>query len=239
MELSQPQRLLAISAALFLFIFFIVKNESINTDPSLIQVAGSGHSREVSENHIDIHGIDVTYLKRAGTSSCLSVLLLHGAAFDAQTWKDLKTFDDLGEQYAVVAPTIPRELIQKSKLEEIFDALQLNANHTVIVSPSLSGKLSVPYVLGGKDLAGAVFVAPVTGGIPSNAQIEIPTLAIYGENDTRGKMVSEKLKTAANNNGAILEIKNGSHPCYLDDPDAFHKKVGEFLANVEAAVCAS
>ncbi len=51
-------------------------------------------------------------------------------------------------------------------------------------------------------------------------------LAVYGNRDKAGKVVSERLQSLAK--AKIVEL-DGGHPCYLDSPDAFVRTVLEFL----------
>lgn len=55
-------------------------------------------------------------------------------------------------------------------------------------------------------------------------------LAIYGNRDKAGKVVSERLKSLAK--AKLVELEGG-HPCYLDSPDAFVQTVLEFLGMSE------
>ena len=148
----------------------------------------------------------------------------------------------LGTKYATYAATIPKELYRSKalpaadKLSLVMAALNINPSRTVVVAPSLSGKLAVPAVLARKEMAGVVFVAPV--GVPStlHQRIEIPMLALYGDKDKFGSKVSKQIYTASSS-GSIQAIKNASHACYIDNPAAFHFALEKFMEKVDLQYC--
>ena len=69
---------------------------------------------------------------------------------------------------------------------------------------------------------------------PSNLQAlqqsQVNVLAVYGDNDIRGKKVMTKLRDQA---GAKLLELQGGHPVYLDSPDAFVKAVGDEILAIQ------
>jgi abhydrolase domain-containing protein 14 len=108
-----------------------------------------------------IHGRD------AGPRTGTPVLLLHGAAFDSGTWEKLGTLSVLaGAGFRAVAVDLPgfggskgARVAPDHFLEKLMPALGLD--RVVIVSPSMSGLFSFPYVLvHPKRVAGFVPVAP-------------------------------------------------------------------------------
>ena len=63
-------------------------------------------------------------------------------------------------------------------------------------------------------------------------KVEVPTLIIWGENDTvvhlnQADDLAEALKTSRK---VILE--GARHPCYLDKPEEFHRELGSFLQDI-------
>jgi len=133
----------------------------------------------------------IHYLE-AGEIGSPPVLLLHGASFSAQTWEDLGTLALLASKgYCAVAVDLPgfgrsgqSSGNPQDFLIELMDALDLN--QPVVISPSMSGRYSLPTIVNHPNkLKGFVAVAPV--GIPHFEPqlkgIKIPTLAIWGSND--------------------------------------------------------
>ena len=60
-------------------------------------------------------------------------------------------------------------------------------------------------------------------------KIKYPSKIIYGENDTTGygKEGAEILQNIPGSETVIF--KNGSHPCYLDNPELWHKTLLSFI----------
>ena len=58
--------------------------------------------------------------------------------------------------------------------------------------------------------------------------LEIPILAIYGDQDAKGKDSSNRLAGEA---GAWTLELEGRHPCYLDSPNEFIRAVIDFIDN--------
>ena len=56
----------------------------------------------------------------------------------------------------------------------------------------------------------------------------IPILAIHGDQDIKGKRVTERLKDTNKNNAKGVELE-GRHPVYLDSPEEFVREVMQFL----------
>ncbi|KAH7947193.1 hypothetical protein HPB52_008201 [Rhipicephalus sanguineus] len=198
-----------------------------------------------------------------GAHADVSVLMLHGAAFKSQTWYDLGTLGNLGLMgYRVVAIDIPGfgnspsgTIPDKAAfVQHLLAALRLY--NPVIVSPSMSGGLSLPFLVKHwQQMAGYVPVAPVgtnvllqvqcnTGDapvdvsqvleqlraylpnpVPNLSCIKVPTMVVFGEHD-RGS--SSALLNLLPNSVAV-EIPNGRHPAYLDDPKLWHQALYNFL----------
>lgn len=61
---------------------------------------------------------------------------------------------------------------------------------------------------------------------------QIPTMIVYGTKDTTlGPTSTNDLRNLANNE--IFPMEGAKHPCYLDDPDYWHKILYNFLKSVE------
>ncbi len=120
-------------------------------------------------------------------------------------------------------------------LRKLIDTLQLT--NLVIISPSMSGRMTLPYVIRSKkqrkSIRGFVPIAPVgTNRFQANEykQIEIPTLIVHGENDTKFQSAFEKLQQIPTRK--ILLIKNASHASYVEKPMDFHNELRQFLYDI-------
>lgn len=135
-------------------------------------------------------GIPVRVLRVEHTdaNSTANVLLLHGQAFSSATWMELGTIQHLAAMgYAVAAVDLPgfgktpakAGLDKALFLEQLMYALSFKPQGTVIVSPSMSGSFSIPFLNKHPNLLkGYVPVAPVGADLlkspPSKACGEPP-----------------------------------------------------------------
>lgn len=57
---------------------------------------------------------------------------------------------------------------------------------------------------------------------------QTPTLIVYGDKDYQlGELSLSNLKHLPNH--TVTVMKGAGHPCYLDDPDTWHKALLHFL----------
>lgn len=179
--------------------------------------------------------------------STSELVMLHGAAFTKEDWKtsgileklcDLNNDEDGGD-LTITALDLPVSATG-DELMSVYDALVdkgvLSGRPVVVVTPSASGKAVVTLAADEEKLSkvmkGWIPVAPPAVGHADDEAFEyfnklsIPVLAIYGDQDSMGKKVTEKLVKLVNAKGVELE---GKHPVYLDSPDEFVQEVLQFL----------
>ncbi len=191
----------------------------------------------ITLHNVAVAGSTLRYLE-AGPPGPTTVLLLHGARFTSETWRELGTIAmlaDAGHHVIALdlpgygnseASPVPRDLYLGQALEQLWPASRF-----VIVSPSMSGGFSLPFVAREPDrVAGYVPVAPV--GINNHRaaleRVDVPTLVVWGENDQVIPVLQASVLAEALN-GETLILAGASHPCYLDRPDEFHRALLEFV----------
>jgi pimeloyl-ACP methyl ester carboxylesterase len=190
---------------------------------------------------LDVWGSPIHFLVE-GHEDGTPVVLLHGASFCAETWKEIGTLKVLAEAghlaYAVDLPgfgqSSPLSGAPQSWLETLLDLLAID--RPVIVAPSMSGRFALPFVTAKPErVAGFVAVAPV--GIPSHRgplrQITVPVLAIWGENDQIVPIEQADLLVQSVKQGRKVVIPGGTHAPYMSDAEAFHAELLRFLGELK------
>jgi len=180
----------------------------------------------------------------SGDSSCEgfapgdhpTVVLLHGAAFRAQTWVETGTLAALCRagirSRAVDLPGFGESAAFEHEPVRLMREVAVAVGGAIVlVSPSMSGRYSLPWLMTGPETAaGFVAVAPV--GIASwrtPKGFRTPTLGIWGSEDGIVP-VSDGEKLVASIPGARLSVyAGGHHPVYMDFPDRFNEELVAFV----------
>ncbi|TFK00840.1 Transcription factor E2F6 [Platysternon megacephalum] len=177
----------------------------------------------------------------------LEVVFLHGQAFTSKTWEDLGTLTLLSEEgyrsIAIDLPgygnSLPSDAVSTEQgrvafLQHVLK--ELGIQRPVLISPSMSGRYSIPFVLvHGAQLKGFVPIAPV-GTQDYTAQqyqqVQTPTLIIYGERDTGlGAQSLQSLQQLPKHKAVALP--DAGHACYLEKPREFHEALLAFLGELQ------
>jgi len=186
---------------------------------------------------VEVAGAPVLVLE-AGPHDGLDLLLLHGAAFGAETWRELGTLSRAAaEGLHVIAVDLPgfgdsprSPLEPEDFLAALIEVLELE--QPTVVSPSMSGRFMLPVVLEHPELlSGWVAVAPTGVSRPPAglSSLDLPTLVVWGSEDTvfpleQGRRLAETIPGAE-----LLVLEGARHPCYLDQPALFHERVLAFV----------
>lgn len=204
-------------------------------------------TQEAGATTFEITPFDVTvegqsiHGRAAGPKTGAPVLLLHGAAFDSGTWEKLGTLAVLAKAgFRAVAVDLPGFGASKGAriapdpfLEKLLPALGID--RPVIVSPSMSGRFSFPYLLAHPEgVAGFVGVAPV-GAAQYAGRLHgspVPALVVWGERDSVFPVSLARPLADAFQDGRVLVLPGARHPAYLDQPDLFHRELVAFARRV-------
>jgi pimeloyl-ACP methyl ester carboxylesterase len=205
---------------------------------------GLGAAAPVAEDPVEtveFQGHRLHTLRR-GPEGGRSVLLLHGAKFNSDTWKNLGTLDVLADAgFRAVALDLPgfgkspRWTFDHTKLlAELLPILGLG--RPVLVSPSMSGSVSFPLILEHPELVRG-FVAVAPAGTPKYAGLlkdnPVPTLIVWGGHDRVFPISQAKLLAASFKKARVVILPDAQHPSYLDQPDRFHASLLEYLASLD------
>ncbi len=194
------------------------------------------------EHSLSLQGLHIRYLQE-GTGS--PVILLHGYNFLSDTWVEAGLFDALSRHYSVYSFDMPYGAKSRSdKLvtqdrDEYADFLHsllhhLDISNPVLIGASISGEVTLRYLLRGHPVRAAVVIGPV--GLkslgPQLGRIAVPLLAIWGDRDpvsspSDSHILKKQVKTSI-----IRMIEGAGHPCYLDEPAKFTGIVEDFLQNI-------
>jgi abhydrolase domain-containing protein 14 len=210
-----------------------VKSDVVSGDTTMSAV-----SIESAELQV---GRDRVHYLVAGPAGGPAVVLLHGASFQAKTWQDIGTLQELASAgYRAYAIDLPghgqtrRFRVEAERfLEDVLEGLEVD--RPVVVSPSMSGAYALPLVTGHPSrVAGYVAVAPVAIDRYRDRleRITAPTLAIWGENDRVVPQEHADLLVDSALHARKVIIPGAGHASYMNDAQTFHRELLKFLDEV-------
>ena len=192
---------------------------------------------EITSQFTNIAGAQVHYLA-TGSQKGQAVLLLHGASFSSETWRQIGTLEALGFAgfYAIAVDlpgygkSQPSSVSTEAWMGELLDALKIKS--PVVLAASMSGGYALPFVTSKPErTAGFVAVAPV--GIRNYRDrfhvITAPVLAVWGEHDRLIPIDDAELLVRSVKQGRLLVIPNGTHAPYMSNPTLFNQELVQFV----------
>lgn len=180
----------------------------------------------------------------AGPADGGVILFLHGGRFSSRTWQELGSLTLAARNgFRAVAIDLPgfgeTAATESQPAEFLLELLNtLGPARPVIVSPSMSGKFSLPFVSRHPDrIAGFVPVAPayVEQFRDELGNATAPALVLWGDADqTFPVQGAEELHKLLPGSAAaeVVIVADAGHACYLDRPEPFHQALFAFAARV-------
>jgi abhydrolase domain-containing protein 14 len=182
---------------------------------------------------------------RDGRSRGLPVLLLHGASFSADTWRETGTLAALrvsGRDACALDYTTSSPLsLRTALLPAVLDAL--GWERAVVVAPSAAGRIIFPFLANAgraeaDRLAGVVSIAAVSfahhaAGIRVNAAARaVPALIVWGEKDhPEQEVVGQQMEAFTRSEQFVM--RGAGHACYVDAPAVFHVRLLSWLESLD------
>jgi hypothetical protein len=168
-----------------------------------------------------------------------NLILLHGAKFTKEDWRKESLMEKLCRDMPVTALDLDKQA-GYMELRNVLDALKTESMCQFpvnIITPSASGFTIIDWLRNVNELTRYVHrwipvaspaIASTADGLLGQLKGKIDILAIYGDRDSGGKLVSERLESLCR--AQLVEIPGG-HPCYFDSPDLFVTNVRSFLGS--------
>jgi abhydrolase domain-containing protein 14 len=122
---------------------------------------------------------------------------------------------------------------QQTFLEHVIALLGIEK--PIILAPSMSGRFAFPLLLHHPEAVGGfVPIAPAAASIYAAklARVKVPALIIWGEADTIFPSATAEVLAKSFQNARVLIMAGAGHACYLDQPDAFHQALLQFMKSI-------
>ncbi|RUS75472.1 hypothetical protein EGW08_016770 [Elysia chlorotica] len=206
----------------------------------------------LADSTVEVHTVEVTNATTApgtggqgGACGRASVLFLHSGRFTSQHWLDLGTLDQVvSAGYRAVAIDLPGKGQTPQSIDRTLNADFLDAlvqakglSNLVIVSPSSSGRYSLPYLFrdAQSSTGRALGFVPIAPGGSKDfrdkySESKLQTLIVYGTDDPEGPTILEDLKLLPKSE--IFPLVGAGHACYMDQPAVFHEALLGFLGKL-------
>ena len=201
--------------------------------------APMNHEIRSAELAVPALGIAALHHLECGPKDATAVVLLHGRAFQAETWRELGTLEHLARAgFRAVALDVPgfgaspqAEFEPEAFLAAALDALGIDS--AILVAPSMAGCYALPFALAQPErVLGFVPVAPACQELLAERSEPLPirTWVVWGASD-KIRPVTEAPALAEHFTPSSLVVFPGAeHPCYLDRPDDFHAGLVRFAS---------
>lgn len=194
---------------------------------------------EIVEHRIPFRDGEVHCLsERSGSKG--DVVLLHGAKFSSETWRELHTLDTLaGAGYRAHALDMPGYGSSPSSSAPADTVLREALQHlapegAVLVGPSMGGRFCLDlYFSSPQWVRGLILVGTVGVGAYRERfrEIAVPCLLVWGSEDTVSPPDNAHFLEREIPDAELFMLEGARHPCYLDRPADWHERLLAFLGN--------
>lgn len=201
--------------------------------------AGWVESGKVTSKLVRVEGVSgqVHYLVAAPDTFTVTVLLLHGAAFSADTWQ--KSVGALDACYnaglRAVAIDLPGYRFSPGRKQSLAErntfvvsflaAAHLEATPFIVVAASMGGSYAIPFIWQKQHIHAQKHT--IIGYISAGAQLvcegcvatDVPAMVVWGSQD---HPESAKVKHYSDLFSSMQKVvmQDAPHPCYLRDREA-------------------
>jgi len=207
----------------------------------------------INEKYTVIDNIRVHYYEN--NVNIKNTLILHGFSFNAKTWVDLGTLDELERNgFGAISLDFPG-FGKSEKLPGLnYDGYPVKSDEDMekvlnFLQKFLSLSMKEKYILIGSSM-GAHFSLNLMAKFPEKIEkvvlvgpvrfmnildllekTSVPVLIFRGSKDTISKKEDVEILLSHLKKGKYIECENSGHACYLEKPEFFHKNLMEFLKN--------
>lgn len=192
---------------------------------------------DIKIKHINLE--DCTLYSLSNTTGFKKdVVLLHGANFSAETWRQIGTLQRLIESgyrfHALDMPGFgqspPCSLSPEDVLYTCIQKEQID--RPVLIGPSRGGKYCLKLFFSHPDQIGGLILVG-TAGIKENKdrlnKINVPCLIVWGEKDDIFPLENAHFLHQQIKGSSLVILEDSPHPCYLKQIDKWHNQLIGFL----------
>ncbi|MFW6323868.1 MAG: alpha/beta fold hydrolase [Desulfovibrionales bacterium] len=193
----------------------------------------------IHEKHTPIGECSIHVLQT--DSDGLDVILLHGASFEAENWRQLGTLELLGNSgyraHALDMPDFGKSAPCNVSADYVIEEYirQERCEKPVLVGPSMGGRLALEYCYRHPDqVAGLVLIGAVESDKFQDllGNLEIPVLLLWGSEDEVVPVENGRMLDRIIPDSRLVVFQGAHHPCYMERPDTFHNELTDYLERV-------